>query len=223
MLRNPKKLNDNQNQMKSKMSKTKYSTSFTVGALFYQESIKIAKRYVDLKEWNLVRNEVMETNLLQTRTQNTSKKLYFEICSRLKLLSKEELQILVNGSNQEQLCILWLAVCKRYKFIHDFAVEVVREKYLQMNFNLTREDYSIFFNTKEEWHEELESLTKSTKNKLRQILFKMLREADLITKENKIIPGVLTSHLIEVINKNSYPYLAIFPVSDSEVKEFATL
>lgn len=209
--------------MTNRIIKTKYCASFTVGALFYQESLKIAKLYFDLEEWNLVRNQVMETNLLQTRTQNTAKKLYSEICSRLKLLSKEELQILVNGSSQEQLCILWLAVCKRYKFIHDFAVEVIREKYLQINFNLTREDYEIFFNTKAEWHEELENLTKSTKNKLRQILFKMLREADLITKENKIIPGVLTSRLIRTISKKSSSYFAIFPVSDSEVKEFATL
>ena len=37
---------------------------------------------------------------------------------------------MVEGSSQEQKAVLWLAVCRHYRFIHEFATEVLREKFL---------------------------------------------------------------------------------------------
>jgi len=206
-------------KQKKDMTGTKYQLSFGVGGIFYQESVKIAELYLELKDWASVQNIVMEQNILQTRTINTAKRLCREIISRLKLLTSNEIKILTEGIRQEQLYILWLAVCKRYKFIKDFAVEILREKFLQLNFNLTYEDYDAFFYAKSEWHEELEKITDDTRNKLRQVLFKMLREADLITDYNTINPVMLTHAIAKTIYKDSPQYLTIFPISDSDIKE----
>ncbi|MCF6248048.1 MAG: DUF1819 family protein [Desulfobacula sp.] len=39
-----------------------------------------------------------------------------------------------------------------------------------------KEDYTVFFDTKAEWHEELERLKDSIKKKLKQVLFRIPRE-----------------------------------------------
>jgi hypothetical protein len=76
----------------------------------------------------------------------------------------------------EQKQLLWLAVCKRYAYIREFSVEVLNEKYLRLDYELTEFDYDVFFSRKADWHIELDKLTDSTRKKLKQVLFRMLRE-----------------------------------------------
>jgi len=52
-------------------------------------------------------------------------------------------EILVDGTRSEHNCQLWLATCKRYSFIQEFASEVLREKFLCMETELTS-DYLWF-------------------------------------------------------------------------------
>lgn len=201
------------------MPEARYIMSFTTGALFFSESVKVADLYFDLGDWPLVRERVLESNILQARTINTALRVFREISARLKLLTKKELQLLCNGSRQEQDYLLWIAICKRYAFIRDFAGEVIREKYLRMDFKLTYQDYDVFFNAKSEWHEELEHLKDATKTKLRQVVFRMMREAELLSRDNMIIPGLLTEQLARVIVQDSLAWFTVLPVSDTDIKE----
>lgn len=203
------------------MSDTKYLMSFTTGGLFYRESIEVAQVYLDLQDWAAVRDRVIDDNLLQTRTVNTARRICREICSRLKQLTEDEMGILVDGSGQDQRYMLWVTVCRRYHFIRDFAVEVIREKYLRLDMDLSYDDYDAFFNARAEWHDELERLAETTRNKLRRVLFKMLREADLLTKGHTINPVMLTPRVTEIISRTARADLAVFPVSDTDLKEWA--
>lgn len=101
-------------------------------------------------------------------------------------------------------------------------VEVVREKYLRMDLHLQLQDYEIFFETKAEWHEELEQLKSSTRAKFKQVLFKTMREAEILSQENMIIPGLLTEQLTKVIAMDEPALLAVFPVSDMDINSWLT-
>ena len=46
----------------------------------------------------------------------------------------------MEGTIQEQKQILWFAICKRYAFIREFAIEVLHEKYLRLDYELTEFD-----------------------------------------------------------------------------------
>ncbi|NWH03631.1 DUF1819 family protein [Desulfobacter latus] len=197
--------------------------SFTVGGLFYQETVIAADLYVKNQDWTKVREEIFKTNLFQSRTSTALERVCREVLSRLKLLSIEQLKIIQDGSRQEQLQILWVAVCKRYSFIRDFAVEVIREKFLLMDYSLSEENYTIFFDTKAEWHEELERLKDSTKKKLKQVLFRILREAEITSEANIILPAILTKRVAKALipkkSDESGIYM-VLPVSDTDFKEW---
>jgi|SRR6476646_10146618 len=199
----------------------KYSMSFTTGTLFHQESVKVAMLFLESQDWSIVREMVLSKNLLQFRTVNTSKRVCREICSRLKTLNKDELDLLVYGSIQDQGYLLWLAACRRYKFIADFAVEIIREKYISLQFMLSYEDFDFFFNKKSEWHEELDQIKPMTRMKARQILFKMLREADLLTSKNVINPALLSPQILNAISQKNRQDVLIFPTFESDLKEWA--
>ena len=202
------------------MKNDRYSMSFTTGSLFYRESVRLAMLFVDLNDWNVVRNTVIADNVLQTRTLNTSKRFCREIISRLKTLSGQELELLVNGTSQEQAYILWVAICRRYTFIGDFAVEVIRERFISLKVDLNYEDFEAFIHKKSESHSEIDSIQPSTRSKLRQVLFKMLREAELLTVNNIINAALLSSRLVRVIVKHQRQDLLFFPMFESDLQGF---
>ena len=200
------------------MDTVKYSMSFTTGGLFCQESVKITQLYLEIHDWEQVRKDVVVKNMLQARTISTLKRVCREICSRLKTLNDSELTLLVQGTNQERSHILWVAICRRYRFIRDFAIEVIRERYLTFRQNLQVEDYEAFFNSRAEWHIELEAITTTTRNKLRQVLFRMLRETELLSVGNTITPAMLTPRFISIISQSRDQDFLVFPLLDLGVK-----
>ena len=204
------------------MATDKYIMSFTAGALLSRESITVAELYREIGDWDAVRAKAISENRLQMRTLSASRRIFREVSTRLKHLTPAEMEFLLEGSHQEQNYLLWLGICKWYRFIHEFAVEVVREKYLRLDLDLTYDEYDAFFNDKAEWHPEVERLAPSTRVKQREVVFRMMRETELLTRQRRIIPAMLTPHLIELIARDSPNCLAIYPVSDLAVKEWLT-
>ena len=170
------------------MTTTKYSMSFTTGALFYHESAKIVELFSFLKHWEKIREVVVAENTIQARTTNTLKRITNEIISRLRTLSEQELTFFAEATYIERRYILWLAICRRYAFIGDFAVDVIHDNFISLKNTVSYDDYAIFFNKKAEWHNEVDRVAASTRRKLRQTLFQILREANLLDKNNTIIP-----------------------------------
>lgn len=195
-----------------------YKMSFTTGGLFNRESVKLAEMFLKLPDWNDVREKVLAENLLQTRTLTTSKRVSREIISRLKTLSPDELDLLIHGTVQEQGYLLWIAVCRCYQFVADFAVEIIRERYLGLKIDLHSEDFDSFFHKKSESHPELDKIRPATRNKLRQVLFKILREAELLTGDNTINSAMLTPRLLEAIPQASRRDILFFPMPESALE-----
>ncbi len=203
------------------MRKDTYSLSFTTGGLFHQESLILAKLYVEANDWDRVRTQVLSENLLQSRTLNTSKRQCREIISRLKTLDPKELDLLISGSAQEQKYLLWLAVCRHYRFIAEFAEEVIRERFIGLKHDLQYVEFDFFFNKKSEWHPELEAIELTTRKKLRQVLFKILREAELLTVRNTINASMLSQRLLAAIPRQRRRDVFFFPVFESDLKWIA--
>lgn len=200
------------------MNHDRYSMSFTTGSLFHRESVKLAELYLAFGDWHTVRDNVVGKNVIQARTLNTLKRVCREVISRLKTLNAEELNFLMAAGHQEQAYLLWVAICRRYKFIADFAVEVVRERYITLKADLSFDDFDSFFNRKSAWHPELDEIRPATRNKLRQVLFKMLRETDLLATNNMINPTMLSQRLIDLISHGKRQDILYFPVFESDLK-----
>ena len=184
------------------------------------ESVKLARLYLEFNDWDAVRNEVLSKNLLQSRTLNSSKRICREIMSRLRTLDAREIEFLVHSSPQEQGYLLWLAICRRYEFIADFAIEVVRERYISLKNDLHHEDFDSFFNSKSQWHPELDEIQPTSKKKLRQVLFRILREAELLTPKNTIYAAMLSPRLLNVIPHQSRQDVLVFPIFESDLEEW---
>ena len=199
------------------MSPERYRLSFTTGGLFVHESVLVAEGYLMLQDWAAARDQVRAQNLLQVRTAAAALRISKEVVARLELLSPQEIDCLLNGSHRERAYLLWSATCRRYAFIRDFATEVLREHYLTLRHMLPLTEFNAFFHRKSAVHDEIENTAASTQAKLRQNLYRMMREADLLSDHYLIQPAMLTPELAKLLAQQGRDSLNVFPVTDTDI------
>ncbi|MFZ1382269.1 MAG: DUF1819 family protein, partial [Scrofimicrobium sp.] len=151
-----------------------YALSFTSGALLAREAVIAAPLYLASRDWNKVRKELQSGNLLQLRTEASRARLCREVVQRLAVLTDPELELVNQASPSERGYLMWVAACRRYAFIGDFAEEVVRERFMLLTPSLDHADFDSFVLSKSLWHPELVELKDSTFKKLRSTVFRML-------------------------------------------------
>lgn len=104
-----------------------YALSFTTGGLFVAEASVAARLYNELNEWRAVRQELASGQHVAFRTKATANRVSREIVSRLELLNREKLSLLAEGAPNVRVAISWIAACRRFEMIADFARTVIAE------------------------------------------------------------------------------------------------
>ena len=202
------------------MTIDRYRLSFTTGGIFLQEAPLVAERYLALRDWGQTRAEMRNQNLLQVRTASAALRIGKELVARLECLEVPELEELLEASLRDRGYLLWAAACRRYAFIHDFAVEVLREHHMLLRRQISFGDYDAYYNAKALWHTELDEIALSTQHKLRQNLFRMLREADLISDQQHIQSAMLSPRMAQLLARRGREELLVFPSTDNEIQRW---
>jgi hypothetical protein len=192
---------------------SRYALSFTSGGLLAREGEAVASIYLDSRDWIATRSRVVDNNLLQARTTSSLMRVSREIVQRLAVLGDDEIALIVEGSPTELHHLMWVAACRRYTLIGDFAEEVLRERFLLMTPTLGVDDFDRFTTGKSLWHPELDDLKPSTRQRLQQTLFQMLREAGLRADEGAIVPAVISERVAEALDRRTPSDLRFFPTT----------
>jgi hypothetical protein len=189
----------------------RYALSFTTGALLVREGALLAPVYLERRNWEQVRDEAVEGNLLQARTYRTGVRLVRETVKRLSALTDDEVELLGEATASERGFLMWAAACRRYELIGEFAEEVLRERFLLLASSLGYDDFDSFVRTKALWHEELAAIKDSTLQKLRSNVFKMLHEAEFLSEAGNIMPAVLSERVAAALSARMPSDLRFFP------------
>ena len=189
----------------------RYALSFTTGALLVREGSLLAPVYLKRRDWERVRDKAVEGNLLQARTYRTGVRLVRETVKRLSALTDDEVELLGEATASERGFLMWVAACRRYELIGEFAEEVLRERFLLLASSLSYDDFDSFVRTKALWHEELAAIKDSTLQKLRSNVFKMLHEAEFLSVAGNIMPAVLSERVVAALSARMPSDLRFFP------------
>lgn len=196
----------------SAFARQDYKMSFSTGGLFLNESLEVARLHENGEAWEDTILRAMEEGTTSLPKSASNRRSLREISNRLLTLTDEERAYLVEEADRsEQQAMLWIATCRAYRFIREFAVEVVRERYLSYQFDLPLESFDILFEAKAEWDEGLAGLSRSTRLKLRQIMFRMMREAGIISEDDRIQTAIISTRLKHMIEDHNPGELAFFP------------
>jgi hypothetical protein len=203
------------------MKKNKrYNFSLTGASALIAETLVIAEEYNMLNDWKAVEKSLLDHNLLNKVKHATFKREFLEIKKRLSLLTKDQLQLMIQGSLDDAKAMILLSLVKAYSFLRDFIVEVIRNKYLLFDTVVSEIDYIKFVNTKSLSHNELNAITEVTAKKVKQVIFKLLEQVGLITqaKNGSILKPILNSKVLDVIVDDDPALLNAFLFSNEEIK-----
>lgn len=187
--------------------KKNYKIGFARPALL-NETVLVAQYFCQYNDWSFVKQEIKQANALQTRTERSTDILLSEIIKRLTLLTVAQIELLAEDRPTDVKQLVWIALCKQYPFIGDFTLEVLADAHEKHRFEISHDDYGYFFNSKADWHPELENVSDKTRSNARQALFQMMRQCDLLTDNNQLIPQMLSS---AIQNCSSEADLAFIP------------
>ncbi|MDP3178631.1 MAG: DUF1819 family protein, partial [Spirochaetaceae bacterium] len=147
------------------MSET-YRLSFSFGGLLFPESVAIAQRDRELPDWEALKAETKQGELLR-KTRSSSRYRYFrEIRDRINQAWPFELELIATEGIGARYAAFAMC-CRYYRLVGDFVHEVVRDKVAMHEERLTLSDYYHFLEKKVPLHPELSTLSETTRAKLR--------------------------------------------------------
>ncbi len=193
------------------MREVKYELSFTACSLHVNEMIQLLK----VNKGLISAEEGGKKSSIKRKNQ--------EFRKRLDTLTPSQIDALLEADSILQRQIAYLSVCKAYDFIHEFVVEVLREKMIIMDHQLTEGEYLSFFRRKMIDHPELEELTDTTEKKVKQLVFRILAEAGIIdSAKSKVLQyQILEPQLIRLIREDSPKWFEVFLLNDFEIGNYS--
>jgi hypothetical protein len=213
------KQTDLQNNRSRESIEDGYHLSFTAASLRPELARIVAECFLTVGDWALVKERILATNALQCRSASSAIRLESEMRQRLETLTHDQMVLLAQATVEDRTAIAWLAVCKHIRFAFEFAAEVLRDKLAAHDAVLRPSDYESYVENKCLPHPELGGLKQTSKNKIRQVLLKMLTEAGLLAKGSALTihRPALSPAVVRVITADSPQWLAAFLVPDLEI------
>jgi hypothetical protein len=199
---------------------TSYNLSFTAASLRPELARIVAECYLAEGDWDLVKNRILITNALQSRSVSSAVRVERELRQRLATLTHDQIVLLAKATAEDRAAMAWLATFKHNAFVFDFAAELLRDKLAAHDPILRHSDYETFIDNRSASHPELARLTNSSRNKIRQVLLRMLAEAGLLGPGaglGTIQRPVLSPAVLSVVISESPRLLAGFLVPDTEI------
>lgn len=203
-----------------------YNMSFVAGAAMINETYAVAKAYLECDgDWNLTKEKTLKENLMEKDKLSSNQRYFLLIKQRLESLNKDQIQTLVNSTVAVQRVIVLLAICKAHLLIYDFIAENVRDCFYNLHEKVNHSNFNEFYNEKKYEHPELEQVTEKTQAKIRQVIFRILEQTELVesTENGELKRPYLTEDLERLIVKDNAKWLAIYLYSNNEISNLNDL
>lgn len=182
----------------SPVDKKRYSASAVKVSFWFAEFRKVMQMLgrgygmSEIKELNL------QENIFSASTPLRAKQIFQTVSGRVLALDADICTLFLSSDLATQKLIALVAAMTYDELFFDFVYEVVREKMIMGNDQLTDSDIRVFFKEKQEQDERVARWTDATFVRLANCYKTMLYEAGVINKAvgaRKIIPPIVDPQL----------------------------
>lgn len=200
--------------------------TFTAGAAMINETCAVAEAFFDCdKDWEKTWQKALNENLMAKEKLSSNRRYFALVKQRLETLSEDELLALLEGSVPVRRQMILLAICKAHPFIYDFLTENVRDAFFMMQEKVSFANFNEFFNEKKYDHPELNDITDVTVAKMRQVVFRIMEQTELIENvDSGVIRRPYLSEKVErIVVKDDSKWLTIYLYSNNEINSLREL
>ena len=193
------------------MTPPPYTLSFTVGGLFLFEGIELSRLRATCSSWEEVRRASPDDVFVAKGGASSVKRIRNEVIGRLATLTPDEIGHLATGGMTDARALMWVAACRKYRILAEFAREVLDERLRTFQPEIRVTDFDAFLDAKGLNAPEIARLAPSTRARLRSGAFRMLGEAELIDPESRVRTLPLSGPLRDLLARDRRSGLDLIP------------
>ncbi|MDM0493537.1 DUF1819 family protein [Clostridium perfringens] len=157
-----------------------------------------------------IKGKSLKDNIFQLESEARKKEVASIITSRIKGLDPYILDKIENSNIETSKILVLYAIAKTDRLFFEFLNEVYKEKIVLKDFYIRDKDFSVFFQSKREQSEKVDSWSEYTFKKLKQVYIRILFESGLIGNQKgdrKIVVPIIDSDVKEYLYEiGSKPY-----------------
>ena len=179
-----------------------YSAKLTGAAFLYNETKIIAQYVYNGESIKELRKRNIDENLIQYKSKAAILRVNTPIFERISVFNEAMLNEFVNGDVIISKMLLIYSIMKTDKLVKDFITQVYQDKILMMKDYIEQIEINNWFE-KIYVKSNLESVSESTKNKLKQVMMKIMVDSGLVSKEDekyRIIIPILNDEFKKLLN-----------------------
>lgn len=198
----------------------KYELGFSAGALLSDHFQAVVSSGADPQELSKGSIKV-DFKLLPVNSEKSQKRYLSEVLKRLKGLPQLIIEQYLVVDSKEQRVIEFYAAIRHYSILSEFMIEKVRDKWLNMDYELNAHDFKSFLLHKLSEADDLDQISELTTNKLTQVALKMLKELGMFDGK-KVKRVEISSQLMRSIaNAGDNWFLDAMLLSDQEKQDYS--
>ena len=182
----------------SSVDKKRYSASAVKVSFWFAEFRKVMQMLDRGYSMSEIRELNLRENIFSASTPLRAKQIFQTVSGRVLALDADISALFLSSDLATQKLIALVAAMAYDELFFDFVYEVVREKMIMGNDQLTDSDIRVFFKEKQEQDESVARWTDATFVRLARCYKTMLYEAGVINKDvgaRKIIPPIVDPQL----------------------------
>ena len=182
----------------SPVDKKRYSASAVKVSFWFAEFRKVMQMLGRGYGMSEIKERNLRENIFSASTPLRAKQIFQTVSGRVLALDADICALFLSSDLATQKLIALVAVMAYDELFFDFVYEVVREKMIMGNDQLTDSDIRVFFKEKQEQDESVARWTDATFVRLARCYKTMLYEAGVINKDvgaRKIIPPIVDPQL----------------------------
>lgn len=188
----------NSEKRMSPVDKKRYSASAVKVSFWFAEFRKVMQMLDRGYSMSEIRELNLRENIFSASTPLRAKQIFQTVSGRVLALDANICVLFLSSDLATQKLIALVAAMAYDELFFDFVYEVVREKMIMGNDQLTDSDIRVFFKEKQEQDESVARWTDATFVRLARCYKTMLYEAGVINKDvgaRKIIPPIVDPQL----------------------------
>lgn len=162
------------------MNNSTYRSTIKSKPFFYMETYKIAELYMQDFTNIEIKNQVMNHNILQVKTEARKKEILNTILRRLQALDRFLIGKITTADMNTSKLITIYAILKTDRLFFEFMNEVFREKLIIHDLTLEERDFNAFFESKRQQSDTVAKWKDYTFYKLKQVYIRILSESGLV-------------------------------------------
>lgn len=186
-----------------------YNAEIVAGSLLLKESRAIAELLLQGADQQAWHQAIVIDNVLQKTSLNSSLRLTRLLKKRLEAMPREVLEIVASGTTEVALQSLLAAAIKHSRLLGDFMLQVVRRHYKEFNVKLLPREWDSFLEECAHIDPTVESWSQSTKNKMGQVVYRILAEAGYLdnTRSLNVQPVMITPEVSKFLHAHNEDYI----------------